>query len=668
MRTRIPGSRGRGKLWLAVAGSACVVGTVGSARDAVAASFDGLRLAVGPTGSNAAPVEISVVSNLCFYVGPGQTPSPWLDPGPFRATVSGELNLELRGDYQFKIESAGHFQWVVNETNLVASGDTSSSNGWSAPIRLRKGPNDIRATLSRSDSEEAFFRVHWKGRGLSPGPIPAAALKVNLEGDSGLENRNANAEAVRRGRDLFLQSRCGKCHAPDRGSAVPEMSMDAPSFEDLGRRRREDWIRKWIMDPHSLRSTATMPKLLKGPTSSDEARAMAAWLASVRTSGAEPVANGNVGVGRAMFENLQCGTCHTAPGGGVEPNKLALSGAREKFASLGWLAEYLKKPDAQYAWSPMPDFRLSATEAGHLATWILSEPGREISTASGTPAELLRQGRELIETRGCLACHIGPASNRHLAKPLAELPADWTSGCAADTPALDGAAPHYDFSTTQRADLRAFGRSDRRSLNRHVPADFARRWTSALRCDECHAKIPGIPGLSMAGEKLRPDWMVRLLSGGVEDKPRPWIQARMPAFPAYAAGISEGLAAISGYGTSMPPEEPIDEALAAQGRTMVSAGGFSCVSCHAIGPLGASAVFEAPGVNFIYVGERIRPGYFDRWVRNPQSIDPVTKMPLYFDEDGNSALTDFFGGDGPQTIRALWHYLRQGRRMVPPGP
>lgn len=172
----------------------------------------------------------------------------------------------------------------------------------------------------------------------------------------------------------------------------------------------------------------------------------------------------------------------------------------------------------------------------------------------------------------------------------------------------------------------------------------------------------------MAGEKLRPDWTVRLLSGGIEDKPRPWLQTRMPAFPAYAAGISEGLAAIAGFSTTLPVDEPVDEAIAAQGRTLVSAGGFSCVSCHAIGPLGASAVFEAPGVNFVFVGERLRRGYFDRWVRNPQAIDPTTKMPLYFDEDGNSALADFFGGDGPQTLRALWHYMRQGRRIVPPGP
>jgi hypothetical protein len=79
-------------------------------------------------------------------------------------------------------------------------------------------------------------------------------------------------------------------------------------------------------------------------------------------------------------------------------------------------------------------------------------------------------------------------------------------------------------------------------------------------------------------------------------------------------------------------------------------------------------VFEAPGINFSHVAERLLPDYFTRWVRNPQSIEPDTKMPLYFDEDGNSALADVYGGDGPKTLRALWEYLRAGRAIEPPAP
>ncbi|MBL9135951.1 MAG: c-type cytochrome [Verrucomicrobiales bacterium] len=645
---------------------ACTMGTgFGAGAGAGAATLNGLRLTVAGGLSNAAPpVEVSVISNLCLHVGDGKTPSPWLGIGPFEASIAGDLNLELRGDYQFHVESAGQFALSVNGTNVLADVSAAGSNGWSAPIRLRKGPNALRATLSRERTEEAFFRVQWKGRGLSPGPVPMTALTVNLDGES--ESQRDASAAVRRGRDLFLRFRCGKCHVPEQRTAVPEMAMDAPSFEDLGRRRRADWVQRWILDPRSLRPTSTMPRMARGAAANEEARAMAAWLGSLRSTESEPSATGNIGVGRALFETLQCGTCHTAPGAAVESGQLSLSGVRDKFSSVGWLSAYLQKPHTQFAWNPMPDFRLSTAEAGHLAAWMFGDPPPAPSSVGATTGDEVRRGKEWVEARGCLACHNGPGTDQLRAKPVAALPSEWIQGCLSDTPPADSKVPHYALTAAERSDLRAFGRSDRRSLDRHVPSDFARRWTAALRCDECHVKISGIPGLALVGEKLRPDWTHRLLSGGVDEKPRPWIQARMPAFPAYAAGLSEGLAAITGFSTAPTIEPPLDESMAAQGRTLVSAGGFSCVSCHAIGSLGASAVFEAPGVNFIYVAERLRRGYFDRWVRNPQSIDPVTKMPLYFDEDGNSALTDFFGGDGPKTLEALWHYIRQGRKMAPP--
>ena len=62
------------------------------------------------------------------------------------------------------------------------------------------------------------------------------------------------------------------------------------------------------------------------------------------------------------------------------------------------------------------------------------------------------------------------------------------------------------------------------------------------------------------------------------------------------------------------------------------------------------------------VAERLLPGYFRRWLRNPLSIDPQTKMPVYFDE-GKSPLTETLDGDAEQQIEALWQYLRLGTQM-----
>jgi len=102
------------------------------------------------------------------------------------------------------------------------------------------------------------------------------------------------------------------------------------------------------------------------------------------------------------------------------------------------------------------------------------------------------------------------------------------------------------------------------------------------------------------------------------------------------------------------------------GRKLVSAnGGFFCFSCHGIGDLKPAQVFDAQGINLARIGERLLPGYFRRWMRNPLRIDPQTKMPAYFNQ-GQSALFDVLDGDAEQQIEALYHYILQGNAMNPP--
>ncbi len=48
------------------------------------------------------------------------------------------------------------------------------------------------------------------------------------------------------------------------------------------------------------------------------------------------------------------------------------------------------------------------------------------------------------------------------------------------------------------------------------------------------------------------------------------------------------------------------------------------------------------------------------------SVDPNTKMPGYFDEEGNSPLPEFYEGNGPKTIHAVWQYLQLGPKAPTP--
>ena len=137
--------------------------------------------------------------------------------------------------------------------------------------------------------------------------------------------------------------------------------------------------------------------------------------------------------------------------------------------------------------------------------------------------------------------------------------------------------------------------TDRASLTRHVPAEFAERQARLLRCAECHGKFEGFPPWETLGGKLKPEWMKAFIGGELAYKPRPWIEPRMPAFPQYADALATGLTEEQGLPPRTSAEPPIDMETAKIGRKLVSAnGGFFCVSCHAVGQCDRLARYELP--------------------------------------------------------------------------
>jgi mono/diheme cytochrome c family protein len=151
--------------------------------------------------------------------------------------------------------------------------------------------------------------------------------------------------------------------------------------------------------------------------------------------------------------------------------------------------------------------------------------------------------------------------------------------------------------------------------------------------------------------------MTKLLRGEVKAKPRPWLLARMPAFTAVAETLPAGLAHAHGLPLRDEPTK-IDPERAKLGEQLFGEnGGFNCLQCHAFGDRQATAVFEAPGPDFAHVKERIRRGYYMRWVLHPLRIDPETKMPKFADDEGKTPLTDILGGRAEDQFDAIWQFL-----------
>ena len=613
--------------------------------------------------------DYQVLSNIWLYVPSGNSPTPFLPSGKFSALWSGFVSVDLRADYNFQVELNGSLRLEINGKLVLETGNTNGASATTKPIRLNKGTNSITAAFRSPDQGDAFLRLGWSNKELSRGPISATALSHRSSPE--LER----ASLQRLGRELFVEHRCFKCHAVSGSeTGMLELTMDAPAFDGIGSRRNYAWLARWVLDPKAEQPMARMPKLLHGANPREDAEAIAGFLASLKSAQTPPAPEDKapsedaVESGRKLFESMHCASCHLSPGSkDLVRDKISLKQVREKFRTSALIA-FLQRPDTHYAWIRMPNFKLKDDEALQLTAYLNAQAANPKESSAPNETSIVEHGKKLVQTAGCLSCHTLKLENQFSARALRELPAEkWNQGCLASVVEAASKSPQFGLSTSEREALQAFARTDRSSLSRHVPADFAERQTRLLDCRECHGKFDGFPALDMLGGKLKPEWSTAFIAGEVTYKPRPWLEARMPGFPTRGAALAQGLAMQHGFPSQTPAEPPVDTEAATIGQKLVTAdGGFSCISCHAVGEMGATQLFEAPGINFAQSGERLLKDYFQRWVRNPIQIDPTTKMPVYFDEEGRSPLTEFYEGDGGKQIDALWEYIRLGNRMPPP--
>jgi hypothetical protein len=70
-------------------------------------------------------------------------------------------------------------------------------------------------------------------------------------------------------------------------------------------------------------------------------------------------------------------------------------------------------------------------------------------------------------------------------------------------------------------------------------------------------------------------------------------------------------------------------------------------------------VFEAPGVNLGYANQRLQKDYYHRWMLNPLSFDPTTRMPKFSPDGVTTPLTDTLGGQARDQFEALWQALNE---------
>ncbi len=618
-----------------------------------------------------------------LLVKAGEAPTPFLAPGEFTVTWTGKLAVTERMRLLFSFEGEGSATLSIGGEEILKEEGTLGE-AESERLRLNRGEHDITIVFRSKPDGSGRFRLFWKEeRSFPRQSVPPTAFKAEVAPDP-----------VRHGRLLFAENHCAKCHVPSPGSlgAAPmaELSELAPLLFSTGSRLNEEWLARWIADPSALRPDTRMPALVDASTEEGRQQAadLAAWLMTLKAGEAPPAPDKALAEkGGEHFHRLGCAACHSRPD---QPSldtthgRVPLHNVAAKFQP-GALAGFLQNPSATYFHTGMPDFRLSDEEAQALAAWLL-ETSSKTPTPEGPafPKGDAAKGTALANTLHCGSCHAGSGIPDTTVPPLTAIfEKDWDStGCVSAKPGEK--TPKLALNDEERAALVAFSKKGSAPLSRRVPAEYATAKIETLRCTSCHgidghkslletvhidttalvAHVHGEnekldqsrPHLTFIGEMLHASYLESIIAGTVAERPRPWLDMRMPGYQHYAKDLAEGLARIHGVEPGKAEAPAPDAALAAIGKQLAGAEGFGCNTCHGTGPVKPTAAFEVEGVNFALSHERLRKEWFMRWMDNPPSVTPSTKMPRY-SENGQSQRTDVLDGDAEKQFEALWNYL-----------
>jgi sugar phosphate isomerase/epimerase/cytochrome c551/c552 len=629
---------------------------------------------------------------IAWHIPADQPAGGGLSAGPFAAKGTGYVKVPLRGEYQFHFTGTGTAKLYVN-SKLVLAAPPELKEEKSARATLHQGFNRVEVEYSAPDRGTADFRLWWTDGTFAAEPIPPTALWHDAHDEALLA-----ADQLRLGVWIAGERRCNACHA------VPGQDRNSrptgPSLASAGSRLDSRWVYHWLLDPSALRPQAHMPRLFAAdqPAARQAAADIAAYLATLGngSAGALPsqsspsqAAPSQDPPASALFEDLGCIACHRlTPATEADAyDRLTLAHVARKFRP-GKLVEFLRKPQAHFPLTAMPDFSLSAGEAESLAQFLTGGEPVKLPATPELERASAERGESLFRERRCIACHAVSDAAATDAARAASIPVrDLARGCLASKDADRGATPRFQLSAADSAAVTALYRRKESALPSMTPSEMLPQMITSLRCGACHNRDHAVaplrwivaeesehglapdplPNLTWTGEKLHGEWIRKQLAGELPYRSRPWLKARMPAFPQYATALVEGLSSEHGISFSHGTEShSADRSLAQLGdRLTRKEGGLDCRSCHAIGkeqPTGDDRTRVAQGINFAHTRERMREEFYERFVLDPQRYDISTRMPKLAADGRTTNVASVADGDARQQFAAIWQYLQ----MLPP--
>src|SRR5436305_262172 len=376
-----------------------------------------------------------------------------------------------------------------------------------------------------------------------------------------------------------------------------------------------------------------------------------------------------------------------------------------------WIYHWIKNPRGYYAETRMPSLRLSDQEALAITAYLSTlgskrEPIANIDGRLQDPKNIAR-GESLVRKYGCFGCHDIPGMEKESrigvelttfgAKTLEELFFgnhtdiketwdDWTYNKLKTprtyaTERVEQIMPQFDLADEDIKALRVVlaGFRDRRIPTRYLADHGARtiqvadgrRLMHQYNCIGCH-EIEGRGGfirkyylesptfvppiLNGEGVKLQSPWLFSFLKAPVPI--RPWLKLRMPTFGfsdqddhmlvAFFNGLSKVDSPYAHFEDAKVPQENLEAA-----RKLVSKDYFNCFSCHQQGEKKPEGPEEGWAPDLTLARQRLSPQWIVKWLRDPQKVQPGTKMPSFYPGGPD----DVLGGKEDLQIEARRDYI-----------
>jgi mono/diheme cytochrome c family protein len=429
--------------------------------------------------------------------------------------------------------------------------------------------------------------------------------------------------------------------------------------------------------------------------------------------------------GKKLVETIGCKGCHGFADGefstSLGKSKDLVPNLKDIAGKVGpqWVYHWIKDPRGFSPDTRMPSLRLSDDEATAITSFLMTL-GNKPEPISGIEEKLadaknIKRGESLVRKWGCFGCHeiqgmekesrIGAELTTFGSKPREELFFgnrtdiketwdDWTyhklkSPRIYATERIEQLMPQFDLADEEINALRTLlgGFRERKVAQRYL-ADQGlrvqqvvegRRLMQQYNCVGCHEiekrggfvrkyyeENPALapPVLNGEGEKVQSNWFFSFLKAPTPL--RPWLQIRMPTFGLsdehatqlvnYFNGLSKVEQPFVHVDDRKIPPEHIEAA-----KQLVSKDYFNCFSCHQQGDRKPEGPVEgwAPDLNM--ARQRLNPNWLIKWLKDPQKVQPGTKMPSFYPGGPDNILD----GKDDRQIEALRDYLLTLGRSAP---